>query len=340
MPRAARKTGVAGCYTTTGALLRDNPGGTQLPANVPGGPCTNLGTFQNGTVVPKDANDTGFTYKANVTWKIDPDHLVYGTVSRGFRPGGINRRAGLDPYASDFLENYELGFKTSWFDRALKINGALFWQDWSAFQFAFLGANSFTEIHNGPNARIKGVEADVNWTAAPGLTFTGAGTYTDAKTRSNLCAVEGTSGDCTTPGTGRHRELHPGPGRHPPADHAAVQDQRRRALRDAADRYAQGSYPGRRRPFGLGRVGHPHPVVPARHRRGGRPGGGHRPAGGVHHVRLRARAQLAVPVGRGRHRERLRQAGAAIALRRVRFVLSTAVRCRQHTADDRPTAGP
>ncbi len=196
------RTGVAGCYTTTGALVRDNPGGTQLPPNVPGSPCTNLGTFQNGGVVPKDASDTGFTYKANATWKIDPDHLVYATVSRGFRPGGINRRADVGTYASDFLENYELGFKTSWLDRALKINGALFWQDWSAFQFAFLGQNSFTEIHNGPNARIKGVEADVNWTVATGLTLTGAGTYTDAKTRSSLCAVQGTSGDCSTPGPG------------------------------------------------------------------------------------------------------------------------------------------
>ena len=194
------RTGVAGCYTTTGAVVRDNPTGTLLPPNVPGSFCTNLGTFVNGKVVPKDANDTGETYKANATWRIDPDHMVYATVSRGFRPGGINRRAGLDPYASDFLENYELGFKTSWFDRALKINGALFWQDWSAFQFAFLGANSFTEIHNGPNARIKGVEADVNWTVARGLTLSSSGTYTDAKTRSVLCAVNGTSGDCTTAG--------------------------------------------------------------------------------------------------------------------------------------------
>jgi len=193
------RTGVAGCFTTTGATVRDNPGGTLLPPNVPGSFCTNLGTFANGKVVPKDTNDTGYTYKGNVTWKIDPDHLVYTTVSRGFRPGGINRRAGLAPYASDFLQNYEFGFKTSWFDRALKINGALFWQDWDKFQFAFLGANSFTEIHNGPNARIKGIEADVTWTAAPGLTFVAAGAYTDAKTRRNLCGFDDTNNACTTP---------------------------------------------------------------------------------------------------------------------------------------------
>src|SRR3546814_16804878 len=36
------RTGVAGCYTTTGEILRDNPGGTLLPATVEGGHCTNL----------------------------------------------------------------------------------------------------------------------------------------------------------------------------------------------------------------------------------------------------------------------------------------------------------
>lgn len=194
------RTGVAGCYTSTGATVRDNPTGTILPANVPGGPCTNLGTFQNGTVVPKDASDTGFTWKGNATWRIDTDHLVYATASRGFRPGGINRRAGIAPYASDFLTNYELGFKTSWFDRAVRFNGAFFWQDWDKFQFAFLGANSFTEVHNGPNARIKGIEGDLNWTAAPGLTFVAAGAYTDAKTRKNLCGIDDPTYTCSATG--------------------------------------------------------------------------------------------------------------------------------------------
>jgi iron complex outermembrane receptor protein len=194
------RTGVAGCFTTTGATLRDNPTGKLLPTAVAGGPCTNLGVPNGNRVDPKDASDTGFTWKGNLTWKIDSDHLVYATASRGFRPGGINRRAGIAPYASDFLTNYELGFKTSWFDRALRFNGALFWQDWDKFQFAFLGANSFTEVHNGPNARIKGIEADLNWTAAPGLSFVVAGAYTDAKTRKNLCGIDDPTYGCT--GTG------------------------------------------------------------------------------------------------------------------------------------------
>jgi outer membrane receptor protein involved in Fe transport len=195
------RTGVAGCYTSTGQQLRDNPTGTLLPAAVAGSPCTNLATFNaDGTLSPKRTKDTGLIHRLNLTWKIDPDHMVYATWSRGFRPGGINRRATLQPYAADFLTNYELGFKTSWADRTIRLNGAFFWQDWKKFQFSFLGANSFTEIHNGPNARIKGVEVDLTLAPIDGLTLTANGTYTDAKIRKNLCGSDDPTYTCSGAG--------------------------------------------------------------------------------------------------------------------------------------------
>ncbi|MBV9883117.1 MAG: TonB-dependent receptor, partial [Sphingomonadaceae bacterium] len=83
------RTGVAACYTTTGAQLRDNPGGTLLPAAVPGSPCTDLAVFSGGTLTPKSTTGNGITFRANATWHITPDQMVYATVSSGFRPGGI-----------------------------------------------------------------------------------------------------------------------------------------------------------------------------------------------------------------------------------------------------------
>jgi outer membrane receptor protein involved in Fe transport len=193
------RTGVAGCYTTTGQSLRDNPGGTLLPAAVAGGPCTNLATFVNGGLVPKSTEGDGFLYKLNLNWKPSKDVLLYATWSRGYRPGGINRRGTLPPYAADFLTNYELGWKTTLADGALRFNGAVYQQDWSTFQFSFLGQNSFTEIHNGPNARIRGVEADINF-SSNGFSLTAAGAYTDAKTTQNLCAADDPTYTCTGPG--------------------------------------------------------------------------------------------------------------------------------------------
>jgi outer membrane receptor protein involved in Fe transport len=67
-------------------------------------------------------------------------------------------------------------------------------------QFAFLGANSFTEIHNGKDARVNGIETDINYVHG-GLTLNAAAAYTDAKTKGNICNVfADTTSDCSEDG--------------------------------------------------------------------------------------------------------------------------------------------
>ncbi len=195
------RTGVAGCFTSTGARLRPVATGapvTLLPAAVAGSPCTNLGAFFGGSVVPVRAKGDGATYRFNLNWKPNSDLLLYGTVSRGFRPGGINRRADVAPYEPDFLLNFELGWKAT-LAPGLRLNGAVYQQEWKKFQFSFLGANSFTEIHNGPNARIKGIEMDLSYNGGP-LTLNLAGSYTDAKTLQNLCLFDDATFTCAGAG--------------------------------------------------------------------------------------------------------------------------------------------
>ncbi|CAN5543817.1 TonB-dependent receptor [soil metagenome] len=205
------KTGVIQCFTTTGAPLGANKNGTLLPAAVAGGPCTNLGVFNTATgqVDPKVASGQGFTHKLNLTWKPTRDVLLYATWSRGFRPGGINRRGTVAPYLPDYLTNYEIGFKTTLFDRSLRLNGAFYQQDWAHFQFAYLGQNSFTEVHNGPNARIRGIELEATWTPLRQLTLSASGSYTDARTTQNLCAGDDPAYACTNidPNTGLPNSL-------------------------------------------------------------------------------------------------------------------------------------
>jgi len=194
------RTGVAGCFTTTGSRLRPvvGTGATLAPAAVSGSPCTNLGVWNGSSVDPVRAKDDGATYRFNLTWKPSSDVLLYGTISKGFRPGGINRRADVDPYDADFLLNYEVGFKTTLMP-GLRLNGALYHQKWKSFQFSFLGANSFTEIHNGPDARINGFELDLNYNSK-NLSLNLAAAYTDAKTTKNLCLIDDLTFACTGAG--------------------------------------------------------------------------------------------------------------------------------------------
>jgi iron complex outermembrane receptor protein len=158
------------------------------PASTAFAPCTNLDNRVTGS---------GNVPRLNLTYKITPDKMVYATYSKGFRPGGVNRTAepGIGPYQADFLKNYEIGWKTQWFDHRLRWNGAVFWEDWKDFQFSFLGLNSVTIIVNGGNARIKGVENELEWAATNALTLSGSFTFIDAKLTQNYCGKQGVT-DC------------------------------------------------------------------------------------------------------------------------------------------------
>lgn len=156
---------------------------------IAGSPCTNL---------DKRVKENGNSKKINLTYKIDPDKLVYVTYSEGFRPGGINRRGTLPPYQSDVLKNYEFGWKTSWADNRFRWNGAIFLEKWNDFQFSIVGANGLTEIKNAVSAEIKGAETDFSFAVMHGLTINGAASYADAKLKGTYCGKLDDAGEPIT----------------------------------------------------------------------------------------------------------------------------------------------
>lgn len=158
-----------------------------------GAPCTDL----NSRVT-----DNGKTYRGTITYKLDPDRLLYATYSTGFRPGGVNRvfdpeiNAVFPPYKADFLKNYELGWKTQWDGHRVRWNGALFWENWDNFQFLYLGPNSVTVVQNAASAQIKGIETELEWLPVDSLLLSGGLTYLHAVTTANYCGPQ-----ATIPGT-------------------------------------------------------------------------------------------------------------------------------------------
>ena len=167
-------TGEAACFSLESVL---------------GSPCTNL---------DKQVSEDNSLGKVNVTYHIDDNRLIYFTWSEGYRPGGINRRGTLPPYLSDFLTNYEFGWKTTWADNRLSFNGAIFQEDWKNFQFSYLGVNGLTEIRNAGQAQIKGAEVELNWAATYNLNISGGFAVYDPKITENYCGVVDANGDPIT----------------------------------------------------------------------------------------------------------------------------------------------
>jgi outer membrane receptor protein involved in Fe transport len=154
-------------------------------------------------MLDKNVKESGTLYRANLTYEIDDKHLIYGTYSEGFRPGGVQRRGTLPDYQADYLTNWEMGWKTSWMGDRLIWNGAVFREEWKNFQFAVLGQNGLTDIRNAAQAEITGLETDVSWAATYNLLFIAGGAWYDAKLSADYCgtidANEDPITDCAEP---------------------------------------------------------------------------------------------------------------------------------------------
>ncbi|MFM9851722.1 MAG: TonB-dependent receptor [Sphingomonadaceae bacterium] len=152
-----------------------------IPTTNPSLPCINVSASAL-TTRPRKADQAGETHKINISWQATSSKLLYATYSTGFRPGGNNRRPDVIPFRPDTISNFEIGWKTTWFDRRLRINGAAFYEQWKDAQFGIApaGGNGVTFTYNAGDARVFGAEGDFSLTLGD-LTFSGGGTYIDAK---------------------------------------------------------------------------------------------------------------------------------------------------------------
>lgn len=171
------------------------------------GPCTTSESSNLSAQNPHSSTYSGFRSRANLSWKITGDALIYYTWSQGFRPGGFNSAStGLlkvngvasfitpATYKPDQLTNNELGFKTLWLDRHLQVDGAVYQESLRNAQVNFfdpaaLGYNLIFGT-NGPNYRVRGVELQIVARVFGGLSIQGSGSYNDSRQTNSPTLVD------------------------------------------------------------------------------------------------------------------------------------------------------
>jgi outer membrane receptor protein involved in Fe transport len=131
--------------------------------------------------VDKGIKESESIYRVNLQYQANDDVMLYTTFSEGYRPGGINRNPNQGEYLSEFLTNYEIGWKTQLLDNRLQFNGAVFYDEWEDFQITFAGEHAITQIGNGPSAEIMGIEAQMTWIATDQLRISASGAFYDGE---------------------------------------------------------------------------------------------------------------------------------------------------------------
>ena len=66
-------------------------------------PCVNHSNFTNLNSEGLDRTFSGFRSRANLSWKVTEDALLYYTWSQGFRAGGFNRA----PFAAEAIRRWQ-----------------------------------------------------------------------------------------------------------------------------------------------------------------------------------------------------------------------------------------
>jgi iron complex outermembrane recepter protein len=149
-----------------------------------------FGGFPPGpTLVPlPDPNETfnKVTWKANLSYKFSESLLGYGTVSTGFRSGGVNAVSEpFEPipaaYAPDSLINFEVGAKGRLFDGLFDYQADVYFIRWSNIQVQETTPDAaFVYQGNAGEAKVKGVEFEFTAHPVQYLTASFAGSYQDA----------------------------------------------------------------------------------------------------------------------------------------------------------------
>jgi iron complex outermembrane receptor protein len=114
-----------------------------------------------------DYSTENLSGKIGADYKINPDVMVYGNYSRGYRAPSFNAQAFFDPSElsvakAEKIDAFELGLKSQFADRRVTLNMAAFHYTYSNQQFINVDPGTAAQtLLNIPRSRIQGGEAEL-----------------------------------------------------------------------------------------------------------------------------------------------------------------------------------
>ena len=136
-----------------------------------------------------DESWTNVTPKVGINWNVRDNFLVYGFWTKGFRSGGFNVRStevflSPGPFDEEEQDTFEIGFKSDWSDKRIRLNGSVFFNEIKDLQREIntpgtLGVSQF--ITNSADATIVGIETELQYLATENFLISASFAYTDGE---------------------------------------------------------------------------------------------------------------------------------------------------------------
>lgn len=137
--------------------------------------------------------DSDVSPKIGLNWFIQPETMLYGAISKGYKSGGYNMdtvtKTLTDPaqqlrFGKQEVQNVEFGWKTEFMNKKARLNGSIYSMDgsnWQVQQFVVSNGASVPTITNAGQVRINGMEVDFQAKLPRGFSLKSGLAYTDAK---------------------------------------------------------------------------------------------------------------------------------------------------------------
>jgi outer membrane receptor protein involved in Fe transport len=158
--------------------------------------------------------NSGVTPMASLSYTPTADLTLYGSATKGFRPGGGNQYVPTSgpascsgalalfgettaptTYGPDTVWSYELGEKSRLLDGRVTVNSAVYYERWHAIQLQVPLPCGFFYSTNGDNAGVYGTEIEVKAKLAAPLTLSVNGGYTHSTYSDNSPETGFTAGE-------------------------------------------------------------------------------------------------------------------------------------------------
>lgn len=141
------------------------------------------GSFISGQFNDIEKNSDFVLPRFVLEYNFNPDIMMYGSITRGYKSPGVNYRADIEPlliYEAEKSWNYEIGFKSSWLNNRLVANLAVFHNPVDNYQVAVPDITGFFGDIANADVSITGLELEVRATPTDGFDIIAGFGYVDA----------------------------------------------------------------------------------------------------------------------------------------------------------------
>lgn len=154
--------------------------------------------------------DNSFDPSLTLDYKWTDQLSTYLRWATAYKAGGVNQRSfEFLPYGTEEVETVELGLKSEFWDRRVRLNAAVFHTEYDGFQIDFVDPDparvGFSDTINATKkVRVRGLEFDLTVAPTAGLLVNLSYTYLDGKQPDQFNPLTGVTEQFKLQQTPRH----------------------------------------------------------------------------------------------------------------------------------------